>query len=213
MKTTARRHTQNALINLLAFPGLGSLRSGRWGAGLGQISLVLAGTILLLTWLFKELSLYYGLMFGDEKPQSVGWIGILGGVLFGLSWLWAGVTSVGLFREAAESEVTPPVLAPAKKGAPQVSWIRAELTSLPQWQCDGPLLSRTYSFADFSAAMKFVNAVAALAEQSQHHPDIDVRWNRVTLALTTHEAGGLTQKDFTLARVCDAVAERQTANS
>ncbi|MDR3377715.1 MAG: 4a-hydroxytetrahydrobiopterin dehydratase, partial [Verrucomicrobiae bacterium] len=48
------------------------------------------------------------------------------------------------------------------------------------------------------------NAVAALAEQMQHHPDIDVRWNKVTLALTTHDAGGLTEKDFTLAAACDA---------
>jgi 4a-hydroxytetrahydrobiopterin dehydratase len=56
--------------------------------------------------------------------------------------------------------------------------------------------------------MKFVNAVATLAEEAQHHPDIDVRWNRVTLALSTHDAGGLTEKDFTLARQCDALARR-----
>ena len=54
--------------------------------------------------------------------------------------------------------------------------------------------------------MKFVNAVAALAEQAQHHPEVDIRWNRVTLALTTHDVGGLTAKDFALARQCDAVA-------
>jgi 4a-hydroxytetrahydrobiopterin dehydratase len=55
--------------------------------------------------------------------------------------------------------------------------------------------------------MKFVNSVAELAEQVQHHPDIDVRWNRVTLALTTHDAGGLTEKDLALARDCDARAD------
>ena len=65
------------------------------------------------------------------------------------------------------------------------------------------MISRTYKFKDFPAAMKFVNAVGVLAEQVQHHPDIGVRWNEVTLALTTHDAGGLTQKDFALARECD----------
>ncbi len=54
--------------------------------------------------------------------------------------------------------------------------------------------------------MKFGNAVAGLAERTQHHPDIDVRWNQVTLALTTHDSGGLTAKDFALARACDGQA-------
>ena len=74
------------------------------------------------------------------------------------------------------------------------------LTALPQWQRNGEIITRTFSFKDFPAAMSFVNAVAELAEQAQHHPDIDVRWNKVTLALTTHDAGGLTEKDFALAR-------------
>jgi 4a-hydroxytetrahydrobiopterin dehydratase len=55
--------------------------------------------------------------------------------------------------------------------------------------------------------MKFVDAVALVAEQVQHHPDIDIRWNKVTLALTTHDAGGLTEKDFALARKCDALSQ------
>ena len=80
------------------------------------------------------------------------------------------------------------------------------LTSLPGWKRDGQIISRAYEFKDFPAAMKFVNAVAAMAEQVQHHPDIDVRWNKVTLALSTHDAGGLTEKDFALARECDAQA-------
>ena len=54
--------------------------------------------------------------------------------------------------------------------------------------------------------MKFVNAVARSAEKACHHPDIDVRWNKVTLALTTHDAGGLTEKDFVLAAKCDKLA-------
>lgn len=84
--------------------------------------------------------------------------------------------------------------------------IQAALAALPNWTRNGPVISHTYEFNDFPAAMKFVNAVAELAEQAQHHPDIDIRWNKVTLALTTHDAGGLTEKDFALARQCDGLA-------
>ena len=82
------------------------------------------------------------------------------------------------------------------------------MATLPQWQRAGEIISRTFEFKDFPAAMRFVNGVAELAEQAQHHPDMDVRWNKVTLALTTHDAGGLTEKDFTLARLCDALSLR-----
>jgi 4a-hydroxytetrahydrobiopterin dehydratase len=77
--------------------------------------------------------------------------------------------------------------------------IPAALAAVPEWRQLGNAITRTYAFKDFPAAMKFVNAVAGLAEQAGHHPDIDIRWNRVTLALTTHDAGGLTEKDFALA--------------
>ena len=69
-------------------------------------------------------------------------------------------------------------------------------------------LSRTFQFKDFPAAIKFVNAVAELAEKAWHHPDIDIRWNKVTLTLTTHDAGGLTEKDFVLARKFDELSLR-----
>jgi 4a-hydroxytetrahydrobiopterin dehydratase len=68
------------------------------------------------------------------------------------------------------------------------------------------VISRTYEFTDFPEAMKFVNSVAGIAEQVQHHPDVDIRWNKVTLSLTTHDSGGLTQKDFAMARQCDGLA-------
>jgi len=77
--------------------------------------------------------------------------------------------------------------------------IRAALDSLPGWKKTGAAIRRTCEFADFVAAMKFVNAVARAAEKAGHHPDVDIRWNRVTLELTTHDAGGLTAKDFALA--------------
>ena len=86
--------------------------------------------------------------------------------------------------------------------------IRTALAAVPEWKRAGAALVRTYQFKDFPAAMKFVNAAARLAEQAWHHPDIDIRWNRVTLALTTHDAGGLTRQDFALARKFDALLLR-----
>ena len=82
--------------------------------------------------------------------------------------------------------------------------IRTALTAVPEWRQSGAAITRTYQFKDFPEAMKFVNTVAELAEQAGHHPDIDIRWNRVTLTLTTHDAGGLTEKDFALAGKFDA---------
>lgn len=81
--------------------------------------------------------------------------------------------------------------------------IKSALSAVPEWAKKGATISRTYQFKDFPAAIQFVNAVAELAEQAWHHPDIDIRWNKVTLALTTHDAGGLTQKDFALAQKFD----------
>jgi len=81
--------------------------------------------------------------------------------------------------------------------------IKSALRSLPEWKKRGREITRTFQFKDFVVAMKFVNRVARLAEQADHHPDIDIRWNKVTLALTTHSEGGLTPKDFALARKLD----------
>jgi len=81
--------------------------------------------------------------------------------------------------------------------------IKSALGKIPGWKKKGSVISRKFQFKDFPAAMKFVNAVAKAAEKEQHHPDIDIRWNKVTLALTTHDAGGLTEKDFVLAKKFD----------
>ena len=89
-----------------------------------------------------------------------------------------------------------------------VAEIQTALVSVPEWKLSGELMVRTYLFKDFPAAIKFVNAAAGQAEQVWHHPDIDIRWNKVTLALTTHDAGGLTEKDFDLARKFDALSLR-----
>ncbi len=73
------------------------------------------------------------------------------------------------------------------------------LASYPGWELDGEEIRRTFTFAGFGEAMGFVTRVAIAAEKADHHPDIDVRWNKVTLALTTHSAGALTAKDTDLA--------------
>lgn len=86
--------------------------------------------------------------------------------------------------------------------------VRTAQKAIPSWRRRGQVLRRTFEFADFIHAIKFVNAIARAAEKAQHHPDIDIRWNKVTLALTTHDAGGLTEKDFSAAAQADRVAQR-----
>jgi len=76
---------------------------------------------------------------------------------------------------------------------------KAALRFLPEWTKKGSTITRTFQFRDFSTAIEFVTALARLAERAAHHPDIDIRWNKVTLTLTTHDEGGLTEKDFDLA--------------
>lgn len=85
--------------------------------------------------------------------------------------------------------------------------IKAALEKVPGWQLDGPAIRRTYTHADFLGSIKFVNAVAELAEAANHHPDIEIQWNKVTLRLTTHDKGGLTKKDFELAAKCERLVK------
>ena len=89
----------------------------------------------------------------------------------------------------------------AALSAQQVS---ALLASVPEWKIEGGELVRLYKFQDFVTALAFVNRVGKLAEAAGHHPDIDIRYNRVRLALVTHDAGGLTSKDFDLASKADS---------
>ncbi len=77
--------------------------------------------------------------------------------------------------------------------------IAAQLTGTPGWAREGTSITRSVTRADFRAAMLFAGAVAYLAEEANHHPDIMIQWNRVTLTLSTHSAGGLTAADFSLA--------------
>jgi 4a-hydroxytetrahydrobiopterin dehydratase len=83
--------------------------------------------------------------------------------------------------------------------------LRRLLTSLPGWTLRGKAVVKRYTFQNFTEAMAFVNRVADLAEAQAHHPDITIRYNRVTLSLWTHSAGGITQKDLDLARRIEAL--------
>ncbi len=199
-----------ALVNLLATPGLGSLMARRWFAGIGQLALAVIGFALFIVWFVKVMINYYEQMGSDAPTGPVHWkMAVTGTILFVLSWLWSAVTSSSLMREAAANTdrslknfAAPPTL---KFGEAQIV---VALAALPNWKRNGDVITRTYQFKEFSVAMKFVDAVARIAEEEWHHPDIDIRWNTVTLALTTHDAGGLTEKDFALAKKFDALSLR-----
>lgn len=77
--------------------------------------------------------------------------------------------------------------------------IETALDKLPGWERQGDRIVKTYALDDFRSAMTFVDRVAEAAEAAGHHPDIDIRWNKVTLALSTHAEGGVTEADFQLA--------------
>jgi 4a-hydroxytetrahydrobiopterin dehydratase len=83
--------------------------------------------------------------------------------------------------------------------------IQLHLKAIPDWSQRAQTLGRTYKFETFLMSIAFVRRIAKRAEKIQHHPDIDIRFNKVTLTLTTHDEGGLTEKDFTLASQCDEV--------
>lgn len=77
--------------------------------------------------------------------------------------------------------------------------INRQVDELSNWSRDGSQIAADFKFKDFGEAMVFVNRVAEMAEEADHHPDIDIRWNTVHLVLTTHAKGGLTQNDFDMA--------------
>ncbi|HEV2136375.1 MAG TPA: 4a-hydroxytetrahydrobiopterin dehydratase [Terracidiphilus sp.] len=77
--------------------------------------------------------------------------------------------------------------------------IDSRIKNLAGWKVESGELARTFQFPDFRASLRFVNSVGELAEKAGHHPDIDIRYNKVRLALVTHDAGGITAKDFELA--------------
>ncbi len=82
--------------------------------------------------------------------------------------------------------------------------IRKRVRDLKDWSRKDGEIQKTYVLRDFKDALAFVTRVAFLAEEADHHPDIDIRYKRVTLKLSTHSAGGLTEKDFSLAKEIDS---------
>ena len=77
--------------------------------------------------------------------------------------------------------------------------VQQALARLPGWQRAGIAIQRTFEFPDFVAAIEFVNRVAEAAEQANHHPDIDIRYNKVVLTLVSHDSGGVTHRDVSMA--------------
>lgn len=84
--------------------------------------------------------------------------------------------------------------------------IESALKEVPAWSEVSGAIQRTFQFPTFMDSMRFVNAVAERAEADQHHPDVLIRYTKVTLTLSTHDAGGITKKDFALAKRADALA-------
>jgi 4a-hydroxytetrahydrobiopterin dehydratase len=85
--------------------------------------------------------------------------------------------------------------------------IQRELGTLPGWSRRGDVITKTFQFREFLAGIDFVNAVAKEAEAADHHPDIDIRFTKVTFSLSTHSAGGITQKDLDLAKKIERAQE------
>ncbi|MBC8163339.1 MAG: 4a-hydroxytetrahydrobiopterin dehydratase [Roseiflexaceae bacterium] len=83
--------------------------------------------------------------------------------------------------------------------------VAASFDGLADWSRSGEEIRKAYTLPSFPAAIAFVLQVGFLAETAGHHPDIDIRYTRVTLAMTTHDVGGLSAKDFELARQIDAL--------
>jgi len=84
--------------------------------------------------------------------------------------------------------------------------LKDRMKRIPEWELEKHI-ERTFEFDDFAEAIDFVNAVAEVADEEEHHPDIDIRYNKVRLVLSTHSKGGLTELDFGLAERIDTLSE------
>ena len=81
-----------------------------------------------------------------------------------------------------------------------------ELAALPGWSRDGDEIVRTFDRGNFNGSIAFVDAIATAANAADHHPDLVISWNQVTVRLSSHDAHGLTERDFALARAVDELA-------
>ena len=85
--------------------------------------------------------------------------------------------------------------------------VKEMMKRVPEWDTNKKAIDRTFEFDDFAQAIDFVNAVAEIADEEEHHPDIDIRYNKVRLSLSTHSEGGLTELDFQVAEKIDTLEE------
>lgn len=86
-------------------------------------------------------------------------------------------------------------------GVIKMSEVQERLKELPGWSLEGRSIQKTFQTADFVSAVELLNRIVPLAEELEHHPDVTIKnYNRVTISLTTHDAGGITEMDFALAR-------------
>jgi 4a-hydroxytetrahydrobiopterin dehydratase len=90
--------------------------------------------------------------------------------------------------------------------------IKLNLQAVPNWSKRAQTILRTFKFEGFLKGIDFVNRIAAKAQKMNHHPDIDVRFDQVRLTLTTHDEGGITEKEFSLAKQCDEVFSKYLAS-
>jgi 4a-hydroxytetrahydrobiopterin dehydratase len=84
-----------------------------------------------------------------------------------------------------------------------------QLKTIPNWSKRNQTILRTFKFEGFLESIEFVNQIARKAQKANHHPDINIRFSKVTLKLTTHDEGGITEKDFSLARQCEEVFSKR----
>jgi len=98
-----------------------------------------------------------------------------------------------------------------EKGKATDQEIERALADLPGWRREGKALVKVFELGGFKAAMAFAQTVAELAERADHHPDINIQFHRVTLTLSSHDAGGITDRDLRLARQIEAAARDMKA--
>jgi len=110
---TSARHA--ALLNQLATPGLGTLLAGKIALGISQLVLAFGGFCGVAIWFVSVLRQYYGQISGTGETKAFGWVGLVGGALFAVAWVWALVTSIGLLLKArpiAPPTAIPPLISP-----------------------------------------------------------------------------------------------------
>ncbi|MGL5074521.1 MAG: 4a-hydroxytetrahydrobiopterin dehydratase [Waterburya sp.] len=90
--------------------------------------------------------------------------------------------------------------------------IEQKIKTLPQWQQQNQAITRTFEFKNFVEAIAFVDKLVEPAEAAQHHPDLTISYNKVTVSLSSHDAGGITQQDFDLAKTISQLVQLQGSN-